>query len=240
MNCRTAATDSCGNCRTAATWPRDLHSLATAGDNCRSCSAMSSCWSCSVASSCLSYSTAPFCRQNTSAAGFAAQPQGYSDVIPVLEQIHSLPPLQPHLTYAPLCASNRALAHILSPIHTFLPDLRSQVGLNSRVDQLAQRVDNQNNLIGQLLRQINLNQSTDLKAHDEERRICEYTGEHFEGSQTSQSETNMQGRERDSADETQTSASRTLSQLTIHSILGSQEARVRERLRDECNNRRSR
>ncbi|CAL8989024.1 unnamed protein product [Prunus brigantina] len=36
-----------------------------------------------------------------STTGLAAQPYGYSDVVPVLEQIHSLPPLRSHLTYAP-------------------------------------------------------------------------------------------------------------------------------------------
>ncbi|CAL2272006.1 unnamed protein product [Prunus armeniaca] len=84
----------------------------------------------------------------------------------VLEQIHSLPPLQPHLTYAPVYTSNGTLAHLpLGPIHTFVPDPRSQ-----------------------LLRQINLGQ--DSGAHDEERRIHEHTGEHFEGSQTRESKTN--------------------------------------------------
>ncbi|XP_021828842.1 uncharacterized protein LOC110769214 [Prunus avium] len=33
-----------------------------------------------------------------SATGLAAQPYGYFDAVPVLEQIHSLPPLPPHLT----------------------------------------------------------------------------------------------------------------------------------------------
>ncbi|CAL8155206.1 unnamed protein product [Prunus armeniaca] len=134
--------------------------------------------------------------------------------------------------------SNGTLVHLLlGPIHTSIPDPRSQVSLNSRVDQLRQRVDDQNNLISQLLRQINLSQ--DLGAHDEERRIREHTDEYFEGSQTSQSETNWQGRERDRADETQTSSSCTLSRSTIHSRLRSQEARARELLRDERNDRRS-
>ncbi|CAL8122667.1 unnamed protein product [Prunus armeniaca] len=48
----------------------------------------------------------------------------------------------------------------LSPMHNTLLDPRSQVDLNSRVDQLTQKVDEQNNLIGQLLRQINLNHLT--------------------------------------------------------------------------------
>ncbi|XP_020421262.1 uncharacterized protein LOC109949601 [Prunus persica] len=74
-----------------------------------------------------------------STTGFAAQPHGYSDVIPVLEQIHSLPPLRSHSTYAPVYASNGALAHVpLGPMHNALLDPRSQVDLNSRVDQLTQ------------------------------------------------------------------------------------------------------
>ncbi|KAI5323421.1 hypothetical protein L3X38_032493 [Prunus dulcis] len=56
----------------------------------------------------------------------------------VLEQIYLLPPFQPNLTYAPMYASNRALAHmLLDSAHTSLPDLCNQVGLNSRVDQLT-------------------------------------------------------------------------------------------------------
>ena len=67
--------------------------------------------------------------------GLAAQPHGYSDIVPVLEQIHSLPPLRSHLTYAPVYTYNGALAHMpLGPMHTTLLDPRSQVDLNSRVD----------------------------------------------------------------------------------------------------------
>ncbi|CAL8117117.1 unnamed protein product [Prunus armeniaca] len=113
----------------------------------------------------------------------AAQPHGYYDIVPVLEQIHSLPPIQ--------------------------------VDLNSRVDQLTQKVDDQNNLIGQLLRQINLNQGPNLGPRDEERRAHEYAGEQFERSQASQTRANRQGRERDRADETQTAASRTLSRSRL-------------------------
>ncbi|CAL2259765.1 unnamed protein product [Prunus armeniaca] len=67
-----------------------------------------------------------------------AQPHGYSDIVPILEQIHSLPPLRSRLTYAPVYASNGALAHMpLGPIHTTLLDPGSQVDLNSQVDQLT-------------------------------------------------------------------------------------------------------
>ncbi|CAL8119193.1 unnamed protein product [Prunus armeniaca] len=68
--------------------------------------------------------------------GLAAQPHGYSDVVPVLEQIHSLPPLRSHLTYAPVYESNGALAHMpLGPMHTTLLDPGSQVDLNSQGNQ---------------------------------------------------------------------------------------------------------
>ncbi|CAL9018078.1 unnamed protein product [Prunus brigantina] len=98
--------------------------------------------------------------------------------------IHSLPPLRSHLTYAPVYASNRALAHMsLGPMHNTLLDPRSQGDLNSWVDQLTQKVDDQNSLIGQLLRQINLNQGPNLGPHDEERRAHEHAGEQFERSQ---------------------------------------------------------
>ena len=54
--------------------------------------------------------------------------------------------------HTPVHSSNGALAHMpLGPMHTFPLDPRSQVDLNSQVDQLTQRVDNQNNLISQLL-----------------------------------------------------------------------------------------
>ncbi|CAL9007763.1 unnamed protein product [Prunus brigantina] len=155
----------------------------------------------------------------------AAQPYGYSDVVPVLEQIHSLPPLRSHLTYAPVYASNGALVHMpLGPMHNTLLDPRSQGDLNSR---------------------INLNQGPNLGPCDEEMRAHEHAGEQFERSQAGQTGANRQGRERDCADETQTAASRTLSrsrlgsrtnvlerlgpQSDVHARLGPQGARVRER-----------
>ncbi|BFG41484.1 hypothetical protein CerSpe_277580 [Prunus speciosa] len=165
-----------------------------------------------------------------STAGLAAQPYGYFDTSPVLEQIHPLPHLPPHLTYAPVYASNGALAHMpLGSLHT-----SGQVDLNSRVDQLTQRVDDQNNLIGQLLRQINLNQGPNLGPRDEERRTHEHVSEQLERSQAGQARANGQGRERDRADETQTSASRTLSRSTIRSRLGPR-TNVRERLGPQSN-----
>ncbi|KAI5324335.1 hypothetical protein L3X38_033408 [Prunus dulcis] len=99
---------------------------------------------------------------------FAAQPHGYSDVVPVLEKMHSLPPLRSHLTYAPVDASNGALAHMpLGPMHNTLLDLRSQ---------------------------INLNQGPNLGPRDEERRAHERAGKQFERSQASQIRANWQGR----------------------------------------------
>ncbi|CAL8120471.1 unnamed protein product [Prunus armeniaca] len=119
----------------------------------------------------------------------------FSGHSPILEKIHSLPPLQAHLTYAPMYTSNGALTHMpLGPIHTSLPDPLSQVGLNSRFDQLTWRADDQNNLIGQLLRHINLNQGPNLGSHDKEKRIHEHNCEHFERSQTGRTKTNRQGR----------------------------------------------
>ncbi|CAL9003154.1 unnamed protein product, partial [Prunus brigantina] len=44
-----------------------------------------------------------------STTGLAAQTYGYSDVVLVLEQIHSLPPLRSHLTYAPGAQGDRPL-----------------------------------------------------------------------------------------------------------------------------------
>ncbi|CAL8162082.1 unnamed protein product [Prunus armeniaca] len=127
-----------------------------------------------------------------SAARFATQPHGYSDIVPVLEQIHSLPPLRSHLTYAPVYASNGVLVHmLLGSMHTTLLDPRSQVDLNSRVDQLTQKVDDQNNLFGQLLRQINLNQGPNLGPRDEERRAHEHASEQFERSQAGQTGANQ-------------------------------------------------
>ncbi|CAL2255708.1 unnamed protein product [Prunus armeniaca] len=183
--------------------------------------------------------------------GLAAQPYGYSDIVPVLEQIHSLPPLRSHLTYAPVYTYNGALAHMpLGPMHTTLLDPRSQVDLNSRVDQLTQKVDDQNNLIGHLLRQINLNQGPNLGPRDKERRVHEHVGEQFERSHAGQTRANWQGRELDRADETQTAASRTLSrsrigprtnvleklgsQSNVCARLGPQGARVHERSRRQA------
>ncbi|CAL9029738.1 unnamed protein product, partial [Prunus brigantina] len=121
----------------------------------------------------------------------------------------------------------------LGPMHTTLLDPRSQADLNSWVDQLTQKVDDQNNLIGQLLRQINLDQGPNLGPRDEEEgaRACWQVV--------------REGRERDSADETQAAASHTLScsrlgprtnvferlgpQSNVHAHLGPQGARDRER-----------
>ncbi|KAI5322887.1 hypothetical protein L3X38_031959 [Prunus dulcis] len=126
------------------------------------------------------------------AAGLAAQPHSYFDAIPVFEQIHSLPPPQPHLTYALVYASNRALAHApLGPMHTPLPDSHSQ---------------------------INLNQGPNLVSRDEEKRAHEHTGEQLERSQTGQTGINGQGRERDRANEAQTFASCTLSHTRKYPI----------------------
>ncbi|CAL8988316.1 unnamed protein product [Prunus brigantina] len=117
----------------------------------------------------------------------------------------------------------------LGPMHTSLPNPRSQVDLNSRVDQLTQQVDNKNNLIDQLLRQINLDQGPNLGSRHQERRTLEHAGKQFERSQAGQTGTNGQRREPDRVDEMQTTASRTLSRSTIHLRLGL-TANARERL----------
>ncbi|KAI5353292.1 hypothetical protein L3X38_006185 [Prunus dulcis] len=51
---------------------------------------------------------------------------GYLNTVPVLEQIYPLPHFPSHLAYAPVYASNGALAHMhLGPMHATLPRLRS-------------------------------------------------------------------------------------------------------------------
>ncbi|CAL9024414.1 unnamed protein product [Prunus brigantina] len=125
---------------------------------------------------------------------------------------------------------NGALAHMpLALIHTSLPDLRSQVGLNSRVDKLTWRVDNQNNLISQLLRQINLNQGLDLGSRDKERRMHEHIGEDADICKPSSEPVN------DRLGPQSIVHARLGPQRSIHSRLGPQGARVREQLRDRHN-----
>ncbi|KAI5349528.1 hypothetical protein L3X38_002416 [Prunus dulcis] len=86
-----------------------------------------------------------------------------ADFGPILEQLQPFPPLPPRSTHAPTYTSNETLARVqLGSTHFSHPDPRSQVDLNMRVDQLTQRMDNQNNLMRQLLNQINLAQNLGL------------------------------------------------------------------------------
>ncbi|KAI5353295.1 hypothetical protein L3X38_006188 [Prunus dulcis] len=111
----------------------------------------------------------------------------------------------------------------LGPMHNTLLDPRSQVDFNSRVDQLTQKVDDQNNLIGQLLKQINLNQGPNLGPSDKERRAHQHAGEQFKRSQA-EPRTNV--------------LERLGPQSNVHANLGPQGARVREQPREECNDQR--
>ncbi|VVA19861.1 PREDICTED: vacuolar-processing enzyme [Prunus dulcis] len=139
----------------------------------------------------------------------------------VLKKIHSLPPFQSQLTYAPTYASNEALALMpLGPMHTTFPDPHSQVELSLQAYQLVQRVDNQNNLIGRLLGQINLSQGSNLGSQDKERKTHGNTNAQFERSQADQTVTNDQGKEQERdvqhPGKKQTSTSYTRSRWMIH------------------------
>ncbi|CAL9010859.1 unnamed protein product [Prunus brigantina] len=98
-----------------------------------------------------------------------------ADFGPILEQLQAFPPLPSRSTHAPAYTSNETLAHMqLGSTHFSHPDPRSQVDLNLRVDQLTQRMDDQNNLMRQLLNQINLAQNLGLGQQGEERRMDEH------------------------------------------------------------------
>ncbi|CAL2252318.1 unnamed protein product [Prunus armeniaca] len=71
-----------------------------------------------------------------------------TDLGPVLEQLQVFPPLPPRSTHAPAHTSNETLADVqLGSTYFSPPDLRSQADLSLRVDQLAQRMDDQSDLI---------------------------------------------------------------------------------------------
>ncbi|KAI5316935.1 hypothetical protein L3X38_036642 [Prunus dulcis] len=68
-----------------------------------------------------------------------------ADLGPILEQLQALPPCS---THAPAYTSNETLVPVqLGSTHFSPPDPRSQADLNLRVDQLAQRMDDQSNLM---------------------------------------------------------------------------------------------
>ncbi|CAL8154411.1 unnamed protein product [Prunus armeniaca] len=105
-----------------------------------------------------------------------------TDLGPVLEQLQVFPPLPPCSTHAPAYTSNETLARVqLGSTHFSPPDPQSQADLNLRVDQLAQKMDDQSNLMRQLLHQISLAQNLGLGQPSEERRIDECTGRQLDG-----------------------------------------------------------
>ncbi|CAL9028893.1 unnamed protein product, partial [Prunus brigantina] len=99
-----------------------------------------------------------------------------TDLGPVLEQLQAFPLLPPRSMHAPTYTSNETLALVqLGSTHFSPPDPRSQADLNLRVDQLAQRMDDQTSLMRQLLNQMNLVQNLGLGQPGEERRMDERT-----------------------------------------------------------------
>lgn len=77
--------------------------------------------------------------------------------------------------------SNETLAHVqLDSTQFSPPNPSSQADLNLIVKQLTHRVDDQNQLVGQLLRQINLVCNLGLGSHGEERMMDERTDSQVE------------------------------------------------------------
>ncbi|KAI5336890.1 hypothetical protein L3X38_016159 [Prunus dulcis] len=100
-----------------------------------------------------------------------------ADPGPVLEQLQAFPSLPPRATHAPAYTSNENLARVqLGSTHFSPPDPRSQADVNLRVDQLAQRMDDQSNLMRQLINQISIAQNLGLGQPGEERRLDERAG----------------------------------------------------------------
>ncbi|CAL2237152.1 unnamed protein product [Prunus armeniaca] len=80
-----------------------------------------------------------------------------TDLGPILEQLQAFPPLPPRSTHALGYTSNETLARVqLGSTRFSPPDPQSQADLKLRVDQLAQRMDDQNALMRQLLNQISV------------------------------------------------------------------------------------
>ncbi|CAL9029673.1 unnamed protein product [Prunus brigantina] len=117
-----------------------------------------------------------------------------TDLGPVLEQLQAFPPLPPRSTHAPAYTSNETLARVqLGSTRFSHPDPQSQADLNLRVDQLAQRMDDQNALMRQLLNQISVAQNLGLGQLGEERRIDERTGGQLNGHQAGRAGVSRQG-----------------------------------------------
>ncbi|CAL9001649.1 unnamed protein product [Prunus brigantina] len=147
-----------------------------------------------------------------------------TDLGPVLEQLQQFPPLPPRSTHAHAYTSNETLARAqLGSTHFSPPDPRSQADHNMGVDQLAQRMDDQTNLLRQLLNQINLVQNLGLGQPGEERRMDEHADQQLDGYQTGRAGMGRQGegQQRDQlANLSQASASHT--QSNVREILGPQ------------------
>ncbi|CAL8151494.1 unnamed protein product [Prunus armeniaca] len=141
-----------------------------------------------------------------------------ADLGPVLEQLQAIPSLPPRSTHAPAHTSNETLARMqLGSTHFSPPDPRSQADLSLRVDQLAQRMDDQSDLMRQLLHQISLAQNLGLGQLGEERRMDERTGRQLNGYPAGQAGVGRQGEGQQldrPTDMSQASASPTRSRLS--------------------------
>ncbi|CAL2260466.1 unnamed protein product [Prunus armeniaca] len=82
--------------------------------------------------------------------------------------------------------SNETLAHVqLDSTQFSPPNPSNQADLNLRVKQLTYKVDDQNQLVGQLLSQINLVCDLGPGSHDEKRMMDEHTDKQVEKMQAS-------------------------------------------------------
>ncbi|CAL8152778.1 unnamed protein product [Prunus armeniaca] len=138
-------------------------------------------------------------------------------VVPPIKQLQAFPPLPPRSTHALAYTSSETLARVqLGSTRFSPPDPQSQADLNLRVDQLAQRVDDQNALMRQLLNQISVAQNLGLGQPGEVRRIDERTGGQLNGHQAGRAGASRQGdaQPRDQlADMSRASASQTQSNV---------------------------
>ncbi|CAL8091997.1 unnamed protein product [Prunus armeniaca] len=152
---------------------------------------------------------------------------------PILEQLQAFPPLPSHSTHTLAYTSNETLARVqLGSTHFSPPDPRTQADHNMIVYQLAQRMDNQSNLIRQLLNQISLAQNLGLGQPGKERRMEERSDRQLDGYQAGRVGVSRQGegQQRDwPADMSQASAIHTQSRQSHPSRL-SLRNNVRKRL----------
>ncbi|CAL2240123.1 unnamed protein product [Prunus armeniaca] len=138
---------------------------------------------------------------------------------PVLEQLQAFPSLPPRSTHAPAHTSNETLAGVqLGSTHFSHLDPRSQADLSLRVDQLAQKMDDQSDLMRQLLHQISLTQNLGLGQQGEERRMDERTSRQLNRYPAGRAAMGRQGEGQQldrPADMSQASASPTQSRLSL-------------------------